>query len=334
MRAVYVTAMPAIVIEDLHRTYTSTTGFFGQRRVVREALRGVSLTVSDGELFGLLGPNGAGKTTLVKILATVLLPTSGSVSILGADVVRATRSVRPRIGLVFGGERGLYGTLTGRGTLRFWADLYRMRPDRAKGRVDEVLELVGLGDRAEERVETYSRGMKQRLHLARGILHEPKLLLLDEPTIGLDPVAASEIRGIVRRLNDEGMTVFLTTHYMAEAETMCRRVAFINEGKIVLLDTPQALTRAAGERVLVEASLTRAALGALQAMFQGDDRFAVEELPDEAGQCRVRISAPRTALGELLTRVGEQSPERLTMVEPSLEDVYLRLLGDRGMRVS
>ena len=326
--------MPAIVIEDLHRTYTSTTGFFGQRRIVREALRGVSLTVSDGELFGLLGPNGAGKTTLVKILATVLLPTSGSVNILGADVVRATRSVRSRLGLVFGGERGLYGTLTGRGTLRFWADLYRLPPDRAKRRVEQVLELVGLVDRADERVETYSRGMKQRLHLARGILHEPKLLLLDEPTIGLDPVAAAELRAIVRRLNADGMTVFLTTHYMAEAETMCGRVAFINEGKIVLLDSPQALTRAAGEQVLIELSLTPAALAALRGSLASDPRFSFEELPAASGGSAVRVSGPRTELGALLMRIAEHAPTRLTMVEPSLEDVYLRLLGDRGMRVS
>jgi ABC-2 type transport system ATP-binding protein len=321
----------AIVIEDLHRTYTSTTGFLGQHRVVREALRGVSLSVPEGELFGLLGPNGAGKTTLVKILATVLLPTSGSVTILGADVVRATSAVRSRIGLVFGGERGVYGTLTGRGTLRFWADLYRMEPQRARHRVEAVLELVGLTARADERVETYSRGMKQRLHLARGILHEPELLLLDEPTIGLDPVASSELRAIVRRLNEGGMTVFLTTHYMAEAETMCQRVAFINEGQIVLLDSPRALTQAAGERVVIEMSLARAGLDAFRAAI--DPRLTIEELPTDADICSIRISAPRDELGALLVRIGAYAPVRLTMVEPSLEDVYVRLLGDRRMRV-
>jgi ABC-2 type transport system ATP-binding protein len=323
----------AIAIEDLRRTYTSTTGFFGQRRIVREALRGVSLSVPRGELFGLLGPNGAGKTTLVKILATVLLPTSGSVKILGEDVVRDASSVRSRIGLVFGGERGVYGTLTGRATLRFWGDLYRLEPNAARRRVEEVLELVGLRERGDERVETYSRGMKQRLHLARGILHKPELLLLDEPTIGLDPIAAVELRAIVRQLNDGGMTVFLTTHYMAEAETMCDRVAFINEGQVVLVDSPQALTRAAGETIVIEMSLSRASFATLKGTLGGDDPFELSELPSEGELCSARVVAPRAQLGDLLVRIGAHAPARLTMVEPSLEDVYLRLLGGRGMRV-
>src|SRR5712692_4154811 len=145
--------MPAIEIRDLRRTYTSSTGFFGQRRVVREALRGISLTVPEGELFGLLGPNGAGKTTLVKILATVLLPTAGSVRVFGTDVVRDAERVRERIGIVFGGERGLYGTFSGRDTLRFWGTLYRLSDPALGKRVDELLALVGLQDRADERVE-------------------------------------------------------------------------------------------------------------------------------------------------------------------------------------
>jgi ABC-2 type transport system ATP-binding protein len=325
--------MPAIDIRDLRRTYTSSTGFFGQRRVVREALRGISLTVPDGELFGLLGPNGAGKTTLVKILATVLLPTAGTVQVLGSDIVRATSAVRQRIGLVFGGERGVYGTLTGRATLRFWADLYRLDPKVARARVEEVLMLVGLTERADERVETYSRGMKQRLHLARGILHRPALLLLDEPTIGLDPVAAAELRAIVRRLNEEGMTVFLTTHYMAEAETMCDRVAFINEGQIILLDSPQALTRAAGEQVVVEISLAPIPYAEFRTALRSDGRFEIAELAAEGELRSARVTAPRAELGALLMRLGTLAPTRITMVEPSLEDVYLRLLGERGMRV-
>jgi ABC-2 type transport system ATP-binding protein len=325
--------VPAIAVRDVRRTYTSTSGFFAQRRVVREALRGVSLEVAEGELFGLLGPNGAGKTTLVKVLSTVLLPSAGSVEILGHDAVRETKVVRALIGLVFGGERGLYGTLTGRDTLLFWADLYKLDPHSVRRRVDEVLELVGLTARADERVETYSRGMKQRLHLARGILHEPKLVLLDEPTIGLDPVAAAELRAIVRRLNDGGTTVFLTTHYMAEAETLCKRVAFINEGQIVLLDSPQALTRAAGERVVLEVTVGRAMLAALRGELEREGSLEVSELGTEGDLVSARISAPRAELGRLLVRVGAHDPSRLTMVEPSLEDVYLRLLGDRGMRV-
>ena len=324
--------MLAIDARGVHRTYTSTTGFLRQRSVSREALRGVDLEVETGELFGLLGPNGAGKTTLVKILSTVLVPTSGSVRVLGADVVTETGSVRPRIGLVFGGERGLYGTLTGRGILLFWADLYRMDAARGRRRVDEVLDLVGLRDRAEERVETYSRGMKQRLHLARGIVHEPELLFLDEPTIGLDPVASREVRAIVQRLNEGGMTVFLTTHYMAEAEALCDRVAFINEGVIALVDTPQTLTRAAAGHVTFECALEGEAATRLRAAL-GDPAFTIDDLPVEDGLVVLRITAPRERSSEVLRQVAAAAPARVATVEPSLEDVYVRLLGDRGMRV-
>jgi ABC-2 type transport system ATP-binding protein len=325
--------MLAIDVRDVRRTYRSTTGFLRQRQVINEALRGVSLEVPTGELFGLLGPNGAGKTTLVKILSTILLPTSGSVHVLGADVVRATSAVRQRIGIVFGGERGLYGTLTGRGILQFWADLYKMEPRAALRRIDEVLGLVGLTDRADERVETYSRGMKQRLHLARGIIHGPELLFLDEPTIGLDPVASRDVRTIMRQLNERGMTIFLTTHYMAEAESLCDRVAFINEGRIALIDTPQALTRAAGERVVVELALAKDRVAGFRAAIGGDIAFELTELPPIDDLVALRVSAPRARADDLLVCVASHTPARLTMVEPSLEDVYLRLMGDRGMRV-
>lgn len=326
--------MPAIEVRDLRRTYTSTTGFFGQQRVAREALRGVSLEIPSGELFGLLGPNGAGKTTLVKILATVLLPTSGSVRVLDEDVVRKTGSVRRRIGLVFGGERGLYGTLTGRGTLRFWADLYRLEPRVAARRVDEVLDLVGLRERAGERVETYSRGMKQRLHLARGILHEPELLFLDEPTIGLDPVASAELRAIVRDLRHNGVTILLTTHYMAEAEALCDRVAFINEGRIIAIDTPQAFTRVAAEFVVLEVSMPHAAADNAQiALQRHPSNLQITTLPLQDGVRTLQIRAPRDVIGDVLGLVGQHHPSRVTTLEQTLEDVYLRLLGDRAMRV-
>lgn len=325
--------MPTIELRDLRRTYTSSAGLFAQRRVIREALRGVSFGVEDGELFGLLGPNGAGKTTLVKILATVLLPTSGSVSILGHDVVRDAEAVRGRIGLVFGGERGVYGTLTGRDTLRFWGDLYKVAPNTLRRRVDEVLELVGLRDRADERVETYSRGMKQRLHLARGILHQPRLLLLDEPTIGLDPVAASEIRSLVRSLNDEGMTIFLTTHYMAEAQALCDRVAFINEGQIALIDSPDALTRASGDELTVDIVLDPSAASELRSSLVDAYGVVVDERPSADGLTTLRITGRIESVGAVVTAVAKYGPKRLTTIESTLEDVYIRLLGDRGMRV-
>lgn len=326
--------MSAIVVRDLRRTYTSASGFFGTRRVVREALRGVSLEVERGELFGLLGPNGAGKTTLVKILATVLLPTAGSVEVLGSDVVTRTAEVRRRIGLVFGGERGLYGSISGRAVLRFWAALYRLSPEGARRRTEELLELVGLRERADERVWTYSRGMKQRLHLARGLIAEPELLLLDEPTIGLDPVAARELRQMIRGLRDRGVTIFLTTHYMAEAEELCDRVAFINEGQIPLVDRPRVLTRVASEQRRVEAEIALGLADDLVARLGGiAGVMKTGWTPGQDGSALIAVDTDEAGYAGTLQTLAAAGAQRVTTREPTLEDVYIRLLGDRGMRV-
>jgi ABC-2 type transport system ATP-binding protein len=324
----------AIVVRDLRRTYVSTKGVFRQSRVQRDALRGVSFEVERGELFGLLGPNGAGKTTLVKILSTVLLPTAGKAEVLGHDVVRATASVRRRIGLVFGGERGLYGSISGRDLLRFWATLYRLSASEARSRTEELLELVGLRDRADERVWTYSRGMKQRLHVARGLIARPEVVFFDEPTIGLDPVAAREVRAVISRLKHEEVTVFLTTHYMAEAETLCDRVAFINEGRIDLIDRPRVLTRAAAEICRLEAEISAARADAALAVLRGLSgvREARADTPLD-GSVRLTIDAGVDAYGLALRALADCGAERVTTREPTLEDVYVRLLGDRGMRV-
>ena len=228
----------AIQADQLKKTYTTTRGLVRRVRKDHVALRGVDLSIARGELFGLLGPNGAGKTTIVKIFTTLLLPTSGAASILGLDVVKQTWEIRKRIGFVFGGERGLYWRLSGLDNLRYFADLYQIPPDVSRRRIEELLELLGLKGREHDKVEGYSRGMKQRLHLARGLLNAPEVLFLDEPTIGLDPVGGRELRGLVRRLADEGTTVFLTTHYMQEADEVCDRIAVIKRGEIVAQGTP------------------------------------------------------------------------------------------------
>ncbi len=190
---------PAIDIADLRRTYRTTTGTV-RRRLEIEAVRGISLRVEPGELFRLLGPNGAGKTTTLRVLCTLLLPTSGKVSVLGLDVVDHPREVRRQSGCVFGGDRGLCDRLSALDNLRYFADLYALEPRRQRRRIDEVLELVGLQGQGKERVEGFSRGMRQRLHLAWGLLHDPPALFFDEPTIGIDPVAAREVRQLVVEL--------------------------------------------------------------------------------------------------------------------------------------
>jgi len=214
--------MKSIEVNNLVRDYNSL-----------RALDGISFTVDPGEVFGFLGPNGAGKTTTIRILTGQLRPTSGAAQVMGCDVVRDRQRLKPQIGVVFD-TQNLYERLSGRDNLRFTARLYRVD----KKRVETVLDQVGMQNRARDKVENYSNGMKQRLLIARALLHQPQVLFLDEPTRGLDPNVAREIRAIVRELAVQGMTVFLTTHYMEEADQLSGRVAIIDQGRIAALDTP------------------------------------------------------------------------------------------------
>jgi len=211
----------------------------GQPIVV--ALDDISFEVQKGELFGVLGPNGAGKTTLIRILSTLMVPSSGRATIDGFDVASRPAEVRPRIGVVFGGERGLYDRLSARDNLRFSAELYGL-PARGRDQyIHESLEGVGLADASGTRVETFSRGMRQKLHIARALLHRPGILFLDEPTSGLDPVASRDTRTLVRQLVNNGTTVILTTHYMFEADELCDRVAVVVNGRLLTVDQPKRL---------------------------------------------------------------------------------------------
>src|SRR5205809_4280376 len=244
--------MAVVEALDLHRTYKTHTGTIRRRVKEIEAVRGVSFAIEKGELFGLLGPNGAGKTTTIKMLITLLIPTSGAARVLGYDVVQDAREVRKRIGYVFGGERGVYERLSGYDNLRYFAELYGVPAKIQKARIEELLELVGLKGREQERAEGYSRGMKQRLHVARGLLHDPEVLFLDEPTIGLDPVGARELRATIASLTDAGKTILLTTHYMFEADALCDRIAVISKGGIVAQGTPSDLKRGVERGTVVE----------------------------------------------------------------------------------
>src|SRR5947208_12862919 len=244
--------MAAIEADGLRRTYKTHTGTVRRRAKEIEAGRGISFAVEPGELFGLLGPNGAGKTTTIKMLITLLIPTGGSARVLGLDVVHQAREVRKRIGYVFGGERGVYERLSGYDNLRYFAELYGVPAREQKRRIEELLELVGLKGREHERAEGYSRGMKQRLHVARGLLHDPEVLFLDEPTIGLDPVGAREVRSTIATLTAAGKTILLTTHYMFEADALCDRIAVISKGEIVAEGTPLELKRGVAEVSVLE----------------------------------------------------------------------------------
>ena len=226
--------MSVIEAYELRRTYRTTTGVLRRRVIEVGAVQGISFEVAEGELFGLLGPNGAGKTTTIKMLITLLIPTSGSARVLGYDVVADAREVRRRIGYVFGGEKGLYERLSALDNLRYFAELYGVPAREQKQRIASLFELVGLTGRERERVEGYSRGMRQRLHIARGLLHDPPVVFLDEPTGGVDPLSRRQFWQLIDDLSQANVTVLVTTHHLEEAEH-CDRIAIIDHGKRIAL---------------------------------------------------------------------------------------------------
>lgn len=315
---------PAVEIEGITRVYPSA----GKGAPPRTALHGVDLVVETGEVHGLLGPNGAGKTTLCKILATVLLPTAGVARVDGFDVVGQTQEVRSRIGIVFGGERGLYTRLTARQNLGYWAALYRVPRRVAVRRIDALLARVGLADRADQRVETYSRGMKQRLHLARGLVANQRVLILDEPTTGMDPVAAHDFRALVGSLRAEGRTVLLTTHDMAEAEAICDRVTMIDGGHLLGTEDPHTIGSWISAYERVEARPVSTELATALATLDGVGD--IEPIGD--GAVRVHTTA-EGATEAVLRTLLDAGVTTITTGRPSLEEVYLHVIGARGLAV-
>jgi ABC-2 type transport system ATP-binding protein len=235
---------PAIRVDGLTRV-------FGRGVKSVSALDGVSLEVSYGEVVALLGMNGAGKTTLIKILSTLLLPTSGSAVVAGHDIVREPRHAREATSVVFGGDRGLYLRLTGLDNLRFFGMLAGLGRRELKGRIDSALERVNLTSVAGKRVETYSRGMRQRLHLAVGLLASPKVLLLDEPTVGLDPVESDRLRDVVLTMRDSGVAILLTSHYLLDVEKLATRVLLLSSGRIRENMTIAEFVRESGDAATV-----------------------------------------------------------------------------------
>ena len=318
---------PVVEARELRRTYRTSTGFLRRRSLEVEAVRGVSFAIGKGELFGLLGPNGAGKTTTIKMLITLLIPSSGSARVLGYDVVKQAREVRRRIGYVFGGDRGLYERLSALDNLRYFAELYAVPPRDQRRRIGELLELVGLAGRERERVEGYSRGMRQRLHIARGLLHDPPVVFLDEPTIGVDPVGARELRHTISSLTDAGKTVLLTTHYMFEADELCDRIAVINRGEIVAQGTPRDLKGLVADRTVVEIETFGVTPDAVERVRRapGVTSVAVEER--EQAQVLLVQSAKGLELTQaLLGLLDGATVGRVAAREPTLEDAYVALV--------
>jgi ABC-2 type transport system ATP-binding protein len=305
--------MPAIVVEQLERAFDEV-----------HAVRGVDLAVDEGEIYGFLGPNGAGKTTTVRMLTTLLLPTGGRAVVAGHDVVREARAVRASIGVALQ-EAALDPLMTGRELIRLQATLQGLPSAEGKRRADALLERVELTEAADRRVGTYSGGMRRRLDLAAALVHEPRVLFLDEPTTGLDPVSRKTIWEEVRALNDEGTTVFLTTQYLEEADQLADNVAIIDRGTIVAEGTPEALKAQIGnphiqlqlaEGSLAEAEEICARIGKL--LPPRDARTILVEVENGAGDIPKVVRALDDAGIEV---------EALELVKPTLDDVFVAKTG-------
>ncbi|HEY7624727.1 MAG TPA: ABC transporter ATP-binding protein [Candidatus Limnocylindria bacterium] len=304
------------------------------RRERFRAVDGIDLRVEPGEIFGLLGPNGAGKTTTMKMLATLLIPTEGTIRVLGIDPLTRPREVRAKLGAMLSGERSLYWKLTGRENLEYFAALYHVPPSETKERIARVLGAVKLADRADDYVERYSTGMRQRLALARALLPDPPLVILDEPTVGLDPQASRDLRDRVRDLKAQGRTVLLTTHYMEEADQLCDRVAIIDHGRIVALDTPAALKRTIRAEEVVH----------LEMSIDGDEAAVLDRLNRSATVARSERSNGTLAVTAHCASARDFVPaafdaarstgttiRHVEVVPVTLEDVFLALTG-RALR--
>ena len=320
--------MNVIEVKDVQRTYETTTGIWKRERKQVEAVKGVSFEVKKGEIFGLLGPNGAGKTTIIKMLTTMLIPSGGSLSVLGLDPVKQFKALRPRINFILGGERNLYWRLNAYDNLAYFADLYKIPREVQQKRLPELLKLVGLEEVAEQRVETFSKGMKQRLQIARGLLNNPEILFLDEPSIGLDPVSARKLREIIAELKDIGTTILLTTHYMFEADNLCDRIAFIKNGRLVAIDTPQNLKKQAEHMSVIDCRLANCTRQEIEVLLKGQETDGLV-LQEEEDALRVRIPTeePQRII-PLLYSLSEVKIQDLTVVKPTLEDVYVSLIGE------
>jgi ABC-2 type transport system ATP-binding protein len=303
-----VAAGTAIAVRDLRKS-------FGEL----EAVRGVSFEVAAGEVFGFLGPNGAGKTTTINMLCTLARPSAGSASVAGHDVVAERDEVRRHIGLVFQ-DPTLDGYLTAEQNLRLHAELYGVERALVAPRMRQVLEMVGLWERRGAQVLTFSGGMRRRLEIARGLMHSPRVLFLDEPTIGLDPQTRSSIWGYIRELQrSEEITIFMTTHYMDEAE-FCARIAIMDNGEIVALDTPEALKEGVGaDRIRIETDDDEATIAAIR------ERFGLEARISEGA---VSFAVPDGAefVPRLFAELG--LPIRsVSVARPTLDDVFMSFTG-------
>jgi len=319
--------MDDIIVSDLTKKFVKK----GKRKLLRRekedilAVDHISVKVKKGELFGLLGPNGAGKTTLVKCLATLLIPDEGTATIDGHDIITDPISVRKILGITTGGERTLYWKLSARDNLKYFASLYGLSSKDAEERIDYLLGIMDLKKKQHQRLEKYSTGMRQKVSIARAILHDPKILLLDEPTLGLDPSFSMFLRSFIKNeLNKkEGKTILLTTHYMDEADQLCDRIAFVDKGKLIVVDTSKNLKKNVSKNEALEIKC----IGNIEKL----ENFNAH-IKNKKNYTKIRILHENTEdiMDDVLKDVKEKAKIlSVNVTRPTLEDVFVHLTGSK-----
>jgi len=319
----------SVEVQDLHREFETK-----HKKVT--ALDGISLQVGEGEIFGVLGPNGAGKTTMIRILSTLLLPSSGQAKVMGYDVAKEPEKVRPLISMASGAERAGYDYITARGNLWFFSQLYGIKSDEAQRRINELSKQIGLEDNLDKKFYALSTGFRQRATIIRAFVNDPKVVFLDEPTIGLDVMTALRIREfLVNQAKEHGRTILLATHNMAEVDAICNRVAIIDKGKILACDTPLALKKSLGAPALVmEISPPPAAVNlALLSKVEGVKGYT-SSIDEERSISRVQVVVESDDTAQMVLDTTRKSG--LTVLsswrqQTSLEEVFVALVG-RGFR--
>ncbi|AZR74884.1 hypothetical protein BBF96_09460 [Anoxybacter fermentans] len=304
----------------------------GKKKSKREivAVNQVNLAIQEGEIFGLLGPNGAGKTTLIKMISTLLFPTEGNIYVNGYDIYKDEKEIKCTIGVLLANNRSLYLKLTAKENLEFFCNLYNVPRSEQEARIDEVLTMVGLLDRKNDYVETFSHGMLQRLNIARAMIHKPKFLILDEPTNGLDPVAANELRNTIIRLNNQGLTILLTTHNMMEADMLSNRVAIIHQGKIISEGSPEQLKKSINKNIY-EVKVKRTEIEKATEILK---EIGIEKVNiisgDHLDQLSIRMLSDKAYNLEEMNRIFNNKGLEvygLSLHNPTLEDVFINLTG-------
>lgn len=328
----------AVEVCSLKKTFISKKKRFFKTIDKKEfkAVDGINFNIYKGEIFGLLGPNGAGKTTTIKMITGLLRPSSGSVKVMGKDVDKNPVDALSSIGTVLAGDRSIYWKLTARENLEYFAALYGFSKNESQKRADDILNRLGLSEKADELVEKYSTGMKQKVALGKALIPSAPVVLLDEPTLGLDPQSALNLRNIILDIKKEGKTVLLTTHYMEEADFLCDRIAIVDNGKIIALDTPENLKKSINDIKMLKLNVSKCNETLETELNEITDIKKVISSFDDASQnycLTIHHTGEEKIVQDIINCVIKNNSKILSInvIEPSLEDVFIHLTG-KAMR--